>query len=148
MENTGHGQLALAREIYVPCGWRLLSTTGSSEKSAPIDTIRLYASRAQQQGRTILAAEMAAELDWTRVVSARALDGLLADPQIIPDRWKGKAIAFWGTRYRDDTEEVAVRYLFWNGAAWDWYFHHLGDSLDAHCSAALWPAHVAVTSGE
>lgn len=148
MDNTGHGQLPLARELFVPCGWRVLATAGSDEKPAPIDAIRLYASRAQQQGRTISAAELAAELDWTRVPSARALDGLLADPHIIPGRWKGKAISFWGTRYRDDTGEVAVRYLFWNGEAWDWYFHHLGEWLDAHCAAALWSAHVAVTSDE
>lgn len=148
MDNTGDAQLPLAPEFFVPDGWRVLATAGSGEKPAPIDAIKLYASKAQQRGRTIPAAELVAELDWTRVPSARALDGLLADPNVIPGKWKGKAIAFWGTRYRDDTGEVAVRYLFWNGEAWDWYFHRLGDALDAHCAAALWPADATAASAE
>jgi hypothetical protein len=136
MDNAGQGEIKLEREPYVPVGWQVLRTT-SVETTLSVSAIRFYASKAQQQGRTILAADLAAELDWPLVLSAQALDGLLADPQVIPESWRGKAIAFWGTRYRDDTGEVAVRYLFWNGAAWDWYFHHLPDSLDAHCTAAL-----------
>jgi hypothetical protein len=121
----------------VPESWVTVNPYPASDEDSRPESIRLYQSGVQQRGRTIPAADFAAELDWTSVLSALVLDKLLSQPEVIPLKWKGKAISFWGTRYRDDAGEVAVRYLFWNGIAWDWYFHHLNDLLDAHCSAAL-----------
>lgn len=121
----------------VPESWVTVSPYPAVDEDSRPESIRLYSSRIQQRGRTIPAADFAAELDWTTVLSALVLDRLLSEPEVIPLRWKGKAISFWGTRYRDEAGEIAVRYLFWNGVAWDWYFHHLYDLLDAHCSAAI-----------
>jgi hypothetical protein len=122
---------------FLPDGWVTVSPYPASDEDSRPESIRLFQSRVQQQGRTIPVAEFAAELDWGSVLSAIVLDELLSHPDVIPLKWKGKAISFWGTRYRDDVGEIAIRYLFWNGIAWDWYFHHLNDLLDAHCSAAL-----------
>jgi hypothetical protein len=124
------------RPLLIPDGWVVVSPYPSSDEDSRPESIRLVQSQVQQHGQTLPAAEQLAELDWDRALSAVVLDDLLANPQVIPLKWKGKAIAFWGTRYRDDQGEIAVRYLFWNGIAWDWYFHHLNDLLDAHCSAA------------
>ena len=48
------------------------------------------------------------------------LDYLLKNSQLIPEEWKGKAVFFWGTIFRDSDGSLYVRYLHWSGASWQW----------------------------
>ncbi len=80
----------------------------------------------QKDGRIIKGHELRKKLANQPVFNANLLDFLLAHPNLIPEEWKGKAIFFWGTIYRDSNGDLCVRYLVWHGSEWDWYYDWLG----------------------
>ncbi len=59
----------------------------------------------------------------------------LANPHLIPEEWKGKAVFFWGTVYRY-SGRLYVRYLYWGGGAWRWDFYWLDRVWDDDFPAA------------
>ncbi|HEY4477351.1 MAG TPA: hypothetical protein VJB56_01875 [Candidatus Paceibacterota bacterium] len=60
------------------------------------------------------------------MLNANVLDYLLAHPDFIPEWWKGKAVFFWGTIYRNSYGNLCVRYLCFYGDRWDWNYDWLG----------------------
>jgi hypothetical protein len=62
---------------------------------------------------------------------------LLANPELIPEEWKGKFIFFWGTIYRNSDGSLYVRYLNWNGDQWNWNFNCLDNDWNDNNPAAV-----------
>lgn len=65
------------------------------------------------------------------------MDFYLANPHLIPEEWKGKAVFFWGTIYRDADGHLCVRYLYWRGGGWDWGYRWLDYVWDGDGPAAV-----------
>lgn len=71
------------------------------------------------------------------VLTANLLDYLLDKPHLIPEEWKGKAVFFWGTIYRDPDGDLFVRFLFWRGDRWNSSFDWLGSDWNDDRPAAV-----------
>ena len=71
--------------------------------------------------------ELREELKGKPVLNANVLDYLLKHPELIPEEWKGKAVFFWGTIYRDSRGNLCVRCLYWDGSRWYWSHNWLDD---------------------
>lgn len=54
------------------------------------------------------------------VLNACILEYLLNNPEVIPKKWKGKNIVFWGTIYRNPYDLLCVFYLFWDNSSNSW----------------------------
>lgn len=80
--------------------------------------VQLYLSKPQSKGKLIGGHDLRKDLAGKPVLNACLLDYLLAHPHLIPEEWKGKAIFFWGTIYRDSGGGLFVRYLYWRGGQW------------------------------
>lgn len=83
--------------------------------------------------------ELRKELEDKKIVAlpANVLDYLLANPHLIPEEWKGKAVFFWGTIYRSSDGSLCVRYLYWGGSAWFWSGRWLDNGFDSDSPAVL-----------
>ena len=82
--------------------------------------VALYLSPNQQGNKVVVGNDLRKELADKPVLNACVLDYLLAHPELIPESWKGKAVFFWGTIYRDADGLLYVRYLYWGGDRWYW----------------------------
>lgn len=94
--------------------------------------VQLYLSKPQSKGKVIGGHDLRKDLAGKPVLNACLLDYLLKHPHLIPNEWKGKAIFFWGTIYRDSNGYLFVRYLCWDDSQWQsddgWLGHvWLGD---------------------
>ncbi|MFZ2310509.1 MAG: hypothetical protein WAW11_03110 [Patescibacteria group bacterium] len=98
--------------------------------------IPFYLSKKQKKG-SITGNDLKKELVDQPVLNANVLDYLLAHQELIPESWKGKAIFFWGTIYRNSDGRLYVRYLGWGGSEWYWYYRWLDDGFYSGRPAAL-----------
>lgn len=96
----------------------------------------LYLSEKQKKG-SITGNDLKKELANQLVLNANVLDYLLAHQELIPESWKGKAVFFWGTIYRNSDGLLCVRYLGWGGSEWDWNYRWLDYDFGAAGPAAL-----------
>ncbi len=73
--------------------------------------------------------------------NANMLDYLLKYSERISDEWKGKRVAFWGTKYRRPRgpKEPYIRVLYWDPrkSCWRWEFMWLGFKVEHDCYAAV-----------
>lgn len=92
--------------------------------------VELYLSKEQREGKIIEGNRLREELKGKTALNANVLDYLLKNPHLIPKEWKGKAVFFWGSIYRDWADDLCVRYLYWDGDRSGWYNHWL--DLDWH----------------
>lgn len=99
-------------------------------------SLPLYVSEKQKNGY-ISGNNLRIELADKPVLNANVLDYLLANPEFIPEEWKGEFVFFWGTIYQNSDGSLCVRYLKWNGRRWDSGYFWLGNSLHRHFSAVL-----------
>ena len=76
------------------------------------------------------------ELADQPVLNANVLDHYLANPHLIPEEWKGKAVFFWGTIYRYRGGGLYVRCLYWDGDRWSWSGRWLDSGWDSGDPAA------------
>ena len=121
---------------YVPDGWKVEEHIKGGELRWNPDEVELYLCDEQKKG-TIEGNELRKKLKGKPVLNACVLDYLLANPQLIPEEWKGKAVFFWGTIYRDSDGDLCVRYLFWDDVGWSWSCGWLDVSFDDGDPAAL-----------
>jgi hypothetical protein len=84
--------------------------------------IGLYLDSGQENGKCIGGDDLRKVLKNQKVLNANVLDFLLKHPELIPEEWKGKAVFFWGTIYRDSDGYLCVRYLYWYGDRWGWLY--------------------------
>ncbi|MFA5163599.1 MAG: hypothetical protein WC441_03665 [Patescibacteria group bacterium] len=96
----------------------------------------LYLSKRQKTGY-ICGHDLRKELAAKPVMNANVLDYLFAHPELIPESWKGKAIFFWGTIYRDPNGALYVRCLGWRGSEWSRFYFLLGGDFSSGHPAAL-----------
>lgn len=101
------------------------------------DEVSLYLSDKQKDGNWIEGNKLRKELKNKPVLNANVLDYLLANPQLIPEEWKGKAVFFWGTIYRYSGDYLFVRYLIWNDGRWSWGNNWLDSRWHGNYPAAV-----------
>jgi len=139
----GTHELRLMRHIidcdadpYCPTGWEVVE----HRKCGRIEwnqEIRLYLSKDQEGGSHVSGHKLRKELADQPILNANVLDYLLAHPGLIPTNgWEKKIILFWGTIYRGHGVSV-VRYLYWDGGKWSWYYCWLGSGFTANAPAAV-----------
>ncbi|MCX6738403.1 MAG: hypothetical protein NTY11_03265 [Candidatus Parcubacteria bacterium] len=117
----------LSADPMVPKGWEVVEhRRGDKEFLFDPAKVVLYLDGGQKGGRTIKGNELRNKLSDQPVFNANLLDFYLANPHLIPEEWKGKAVFFWGTIYRDSNGGLCVRYLIWFGSGWYWHFYWLG----------------------
>jgi len=142
----GHASITVIEHVidcdanpFVPDDWSVEEHRKGDQfkwnKEAQRDA--LYLSKGQQGGKYIEGNKLCKELEGKPVLNANVLDYLLANPHLIPEEWKGKAIFFWGTIYRDRDGDLCVRCLLWSGDRWDWGFDWLGYDWDDNDPAAV-----------
>jgi hypothetical protein len=111
-------------EPMIPNGWSVERHQNNGVIKFDISKTELYLSK-KQKSETIEGHKLCEELKDKKVLNANVLDYLLANPKTIPEEWKGKAVFFWGTIYRNSGGGLCVRCLCWFGGRWRWDFYWL-----------------------
>lgn len=109
---------------YVPNRWSIEEhQKGGTFKFDPAN-VALHLDKGQKDGKMTEGHKLRKALAKQPVLNANVLDYLLANPHLISEEWKGKAVFFWGTIYRNRDGHLCVRYLFWRGDRWasDFYW--------------------------
>ena len=122
---------------FVPDGWKVEEHQKGGSFIWDASKVELFLSESQKGGKTIEGNKLRKELAKKLVLNANVLDYLMKNPHLIPEEWKGKAVFFWGTVYRDSDGFLYVRYLYWSGVGWDWSDYWLGDDWYDDNPAAL-----------
>lgn len=123
---------------YIPDGWKVEEHIKDGELHWNPDEVEFYLCDEQNGGTdTIEGNELRKKLKDKPVLNACVLDYLLANPQLIPEEWKGKAVFFWGTTYRSSDDHLYVRYLFWYAGKWHWDNSWLDNDWDDFCPTIL-----------
>ncbi|MDE2001222.1 MAG: hypothetical protein KGI60_01480, partial [Patescibacteria group bacterium] len=86
---------------FVPNGWLVEKHQKGGSFKWDAAQVKLYLSNQQRNDKAIEGNKLRRELVDKPVLNANVLDYLLANPHLIPEEWKGKAVFFWGTIYRD-----------------------------------------------
>ena len=120
MDTTIEYIIDLDAEPFVPDGWEVEEHRRGGQFKWDTSKVALYLSKGQQNGKGIEGNKLGNELKGKPVYNATFLDYLLANPDLIPEDWKGKLVFFWGTIYRDSDGSLCVRYLCWDGDGWFW----------------------------
>ncbi len=101
--------------------------------------IELWLSQ-EQKNSSIPGHELRKQLVEQKPLNANVLDYLLANPHLIPEKWKGQYVFFWGTIYRGRRGNLLVRCLCWSSDAWHGHYHWLGNRwTDGHPALVLAP---------
>lgn len=130
----GHAEIVIPEYVidcdadpFVPDGWSVEKHRRSGAFKWNAEGVTLYLDKGQKNGKWIEGNKIRKELADKPVLNANVLDYLLAHPHLIPEEWKGKAVFFWGTIYRDRDGSLYVRYLGWDGGRWYWNANWLGN---------------------
>ena len=107
---------------FIPSGWSVEEHRKSGIFTWDSTMVKLYLSKKQKGDKYIAGNDLRKELARQPVLNANVLDYLLKteNQRLIPEEWKGKAVFFWGTIYRNSAVNLFVRYLYWNGDRLDW----------------------------
>ena len=126
----------LDADIFIPPGWKVVEHQKCGQFKWDTSKVELYLCDKQKVG-TINGTKLRKLLKDKPVLNACVLDYLLANPQLIPDSWKGKSVFFWGTIYCDSYDALYIRYLCWHDGRWYWCHYRLGSNFDDHDLAAI-----------
>jgi len=116
----------LDADPFIPEGWKLEEHQKGGKDEYNSVKVELYLSKKQKSGM-IGGHDLRKELKGQPVMNANLLDFYLKNLHLIPESWKGKVVFFWGTIYRDAGGYLYVRYLYWAGGSWVWYYRWLFD---------------------
>lgn len=109
---------------FIPSGWKVLEHRKCGQIEWDMgrfsDPKLLYLDPGQKNGRMMPGQVLRLVLDKKPVLNANALDWFLANPDKIPNSFKGKAVLFPGTIYVEDHDRLCIRYLRGAGQKWDW----------------------------
>jgi hypothetical protein len=122
---------------YLPNGWKVEEHKQGGQLEWNPTRVKLYLSKDQRPGKSIVGNKLRKELANQSVLNACVLDYLLANPTLIPEDWKGKFTFFWGTIYRDSDGDLCVRYLYWFGSGWYWFYDWLDSNFYDSSPAAI-----------
>lgn len=141
---AGHCEVIVKEHIincdadpFVPNGWKVEEHRKGGRFKWDASQVALYLSKGQRDGKVIEGNKLRKELADKPVYNATVLDYLLANPDLIPEEWKGKYVFFWGTIYRGSGGDLCVRYLYWYGGRWGWGDGWLGSGWDDFSPAAV-----------
>ena len=123
---------------FIPNYWRVEEHQKGGNFVWDPDAVKLYLADEQKSGR-IGGNELRKKLRGMPVLNATVLDYLLKpeNQHLIPGEYKGKAVFFWGTIYRNSDDNLYVRYLYWCGVRWDSSCSWLDGVWDGDFPAAL-----------
>ena len=127
----------LDADPFVPSDWKVVEHTRGGKLEFDPRKVQLYLDEEQQAGRLIVGNKLREKLKGKTVFNANLLEFYLKNPHLIPDEWKGKAVFFWGTIYRDSLGNLCVRCLYWNDSSWDWRYRWLDDRFHDRSPAAI-----------
>lgn len=101
--------------------------------------VKLYLDEGQKNGNRIKGDELRKLLAGKKVHNACLLFFLLAHQELIPEKWKGKRILFWGTIYHSGVN-LYVLYLYWdsNQDKWLWDDYWIGGDFGDDLVAAIY----------
>jgi hypothetical protein len=123
---------------FIPKNWRVKEHIKGGQLEWDPSQIELYLDEGQKDGKSIVGNKLLKKLTGKKVMNACVLDYLLDHPELIPEKWKSKAVFFWGTIYRSsDNGSLCVRYLYWHGGRWYWRFGWFNDGFLDVCPAAV-----------
>jgi hypothetical protein len=117
---TEREHVDLDADPFVPDSWSVEEHQKGGQFTWDAAKVSLYLSKKQQNGKGIEGNKLREELKDRPVFNANLLDYLLAHTHLIPEEWKGKAVFFWGTIYRDRDGDLRVRCLIWGDGRWLW----------------------------
>ena len=121
---------------FIPEDWKVESHTKGGKVQFNPNMVDLYLSDEQKKG-SIQCNDLRKKLETKNPYNANLLDFYLAHPELIPESWKGKYVFFWGTIYRNAGGFLYVRYLYWDGDRWDWYYCWLDNDWGSDCPSAV-----------
>ncbi|MDP2641422.1 MAG: hypothetical protein Q8P39_02690 [Candidatus Yanofskybacteria bacterium] len=127
----------LDADPFCPNGWTVEKHVKGGKIEWDPARVALYLPEAQRGGKAIQGTQLRKELEGKLAYNANLLDYLLAHPELIPQEWKDKAVFFWGTIYRNPDGGLSVRYLYWYGGRWYWFFHWLDYDFGSSNPAAV-----------
>ncbi len=122
---------------YTPNGWRVIEHVKSGMFQWNRDNVSLYLSDQQKNGKSIEGNQLRKELKDKPVFNANVLDYLLANQHLIPKKWQGRAVFFWGTIYCNSMGDLYVRCLVWRPSGWCWRGACLVDAWNCYRPAAV-----------
>lgn len=103
---------------FVPNGWQVERHTKGGVVKFDKSKLALFLDEKQRGKGSIVGNELQKKLETQPILNANWLDFLLKHQHLIPESWKGKAVFFWGTIYRNQDGRLCVRYLYWYGVTW------------------------------
>lgn len=121
---------------FKPKDWKVVSHNKGGRFTWDPTKVVLHLEPEQKSG-SLVGTTLRKRLGRLKKLNANVLDYLLKNPHLIPEEWKGKAIFFWGTVYRDAVGSLYVRYLHWDGSSWDWIYSWVDNGWNAFSPAAL-----------
>jgi hypothetical protein len=104
---------------FIPDGWVVEEHKKGGLLDLAKTKVTLFLTK-QQKKSAVVGNDLRKDLADQPVLNANLLDFYLANPHLIPEEWKGKAVFFWGTIYRLRGGALYVRYLYWYGDRWHW----------------------------
>lgn len=124
MENskasTGDHVIDLDADPHIPYeGWKVKEHRKGGQFTWDPVKLQLYLSEDQKDNKIVGSELCCFELADKPTLNANLLDYLLDHPDLIPEEWKGKAVFFWGTIYRDSKGYQMVRYLGFGVSRWE-----------------------------
>ena len=118
---TNRPVIDLDADPFIPDGWDVwVQHIGDGQLEWNPYAVELYLSPNQQGEKMIEGWVLREELRGRPVFNANLLDYLLANPQLIPENWKGWQVFFWGTTYRHPYGGLCIRSLYSLGNRWFW----------------------------
>jgi len=123
--HLGHAVISVSKDLidldadpFVPEGWKVEEHQKGGQFKWDATKVKPYLSKKQQGGKKLDGNKLREELKGQSVYNANVLDYLLANPDFIPEEWKGTAVFFWGTIYRVSPDKLFVRCLVCDGGKW------------------------------
>jgi hypothetical protein len=119
-------QASMPRE-WRDAGWKVEWHRNLGRQIWTPDAVRLHLAEEQKDGRIMRGDKLRKILESEPVLTDNWLDFLLQHPEYIPESWKGKAVFFWGTGYRNPGGNLCIRYLYFGEGRWHWgysWFDH------------------------
>lgn len=141
---TPETQSAVEQEIvincdatpYLPSGWKVVKHQKGGMWEWDSTRVGLYLSNGQKNNGAVTGYNLFKELVNKPCLNANVLDWLLAHQGEIPVEWRGSAVFFWGTVYRNQDGKCVVPYIYWDSGRWLWGDRQFDSGWDVNTSPA------------
>ena len=104
----------------VPTRWKVEEHRKGGQFEWDPAKVSLHLSEPQKKGGVIEGNLLRGELAEQPVLNANVLEYLLANPHLIPEKWKSEAVFFFGTVYRRLDGILCVACLYWDDSFLRW----------------------------